>query len=142
MAWDVAIAVSAGACQLFTSWLGWRITMNPLDPRNPKAKKKRTLYEWLFPLVGLAGIFFTGVAAHRVPRERAHFLFEIRPVYTTARGESSWASGEGERRATFLQIDKPLAFNVWFTNVGFGTAVNVSINKDAVIEANISGVSE
>lgn len=116
--------------------------MHPLDPQNPRLRKKRIIYESLFVLAGLLGVFFIGLAAYRAPRERAHFVFGIDATYKNLRGEGSWASGTGERRADFLRIDRPLAFNVGFTNVGPGVAVNTSISKSSIIEPDISPLSE
>ena len=131
MLWDIAVAVAAGICQLLTAWLGWRITMSPIDPEQ---KKKRILYEGLFISAGLLGVFFVGLAAYRTPRERAHLAFQPTATYELAGREFSWASSVGERRAIFLQIDMPLAFNLWYENVGSGPAVNIMARHHAFIE--------
>jgi hypothetical protein len=142
MIWDIVLAVAAGLCQFVTAWLGWRITMHPIRLNDPKQKRKRIFYEVLFSLTGVLGVMCTGVIAYRVPRDRAHFNFNVGTVYKNARGETSWSSGTGERRAEFLQIDAPLAFNVYRTNVGPGTSMNTVGHQYAFIEPDGSPTSE
>jgi hypothetical protein len=47
-----------------------------------------------------------------------------------------------DHRAAFLQINSPLSFNVLYTNVGPGVAVNVAYRRAALVEPNISPTSE
>jgi hypothetical protein len=142
MIWDIVIAVAAAFCQLVTALLGWRITMNPLNPNDPKQRKKRMLYHAMFVSAGLFGVAFIGLAAYRTPRERAHFMFETGATYLGQSSAPSWASGTGERRAEFMMIDKPLAFNVWHENIGPGVASEVKIYKATFVEPEISPISE
>src|SRR2546427_9630633 len=107
MFWDIAISVLAAICQLLTVWLGLRITMNPIDPKDPKLRKKRILYEGSFVLVGVLGVIFVGLAAYRAPRERAHLSIVPSVTYEELGKKPSWLDG-----APFLQINKPLAFNI------------------------------
>ncbi|HXC48268.1 MAG TPA: hypothetical protein VNU20_08235 [Candidatus Sulfotelmatobacter sp.] len=143
MFWDIAVAVAAAACQFVTAWLGWRITTNPLDPIDPKQRWKRTRYHVAFVSTGILGIFFIGYAAYRAPRDRAHLDLRAWPTYQGASGVmSSWASGTGERRAEFLQVNQPLNFNVALVNVGPGVAVNIKSSKGIFIEPGVSPLSE
>lgn len=143
MIWDVAIAIGAAVCQFMTAWLGWRITTNPLDPQDPKQGRKRTQYHIAFVTAGVLGIFFIGLAAYRMPRDRAHLQFKVGPTYqNTDVPMGSWSSGTGEHRAEFLQVDQPLAFNIAYTNVGPGVAVNIEPHRGIFIEPGHSPLTE
>jgi hypothetical protein len=142
MIWDIVIAVAAALCQLLTAILGFRITMNPLDPKDPKQRKKRILYNVLFLSAGILGVFFVGLAAYRMPRERAHLGFKTDTTYHGSSGTSSWASGTGERRAEFLLVNSPLAFNLWYTNLGPGVALNITNRSGLYIEPDQSSSSQ
>jgi len=116
------VAAAAGTCQLLTAWLGWRITMYPID--QGQKREKELFYEGLFISAGLMGVFFVGLAAYRAPRERAHLAFQPAATYYEVGGTGvSWVSSIGEHRATFLQVDMPLSFNLVYLNAGSGTAV-------------------
>jgi hypothetical protein len=138
MVWDIAIAVAAGLCQLLTALLGWRITTNPLDLNDPKQRRRLNLYNALFVSAGVVGVFFIGLAAYRVPREHAHFAFQTQTTYQGPSSIPSWSSGTGERRAEFLMVNSPLAFNLWYTNVGPGVATDVKTYGASFIEPDNS----
>jgi len=142
MVWNIALAVAGGLCQFVTAWLGWRITIHPIDLGDPKQRRKRILYEILFVLVGVLGVVSVGVIAYRVPRDHAHFIFSLEPTYRNINGKTSWASGTPDHRADFLQVNRPLALNVWHKNVGPGVAVNVQHHDGSFIEPDISAASE
>jgi hypothetical protein len=59
MLWDIALPVLAAAAQGLTGFLGWRVTVDGVQPDRKK------LYEWLFALATLAGIVSIGIAAYR-----------------------------------------------------------------------------
>jgi len=114
--------------------------MYPIDQGQ---KRKKIIYEGLFISAGLMGVFFVGLAAYRAPRERAHLAFQPAATYYEVVGqEFSWVSSIGEHRATFLQVDMPLSFNLVYLNAGSGTAVNIIGRHHTFIEPNISPTSE
>jgi hypothetical protein len=141
MLWDISIAAAGGLCQFLTAWLGWRITMHPIDLNDPKQKRKRILFECSFILAGVLGVVCVGAIAYRAPREHAQLLMWPGPSRTYNNLPVSWA-GEGEHRATFLQINEPLAFSVSWTNVGTGPGWGGLSRLHTFIEPDISGPSE
>src|SRR6266446_7679523 len=129
MFWDISIAVGASVTQLTTAYLGWRMTVNPIIPKDPTQKRKRTIYEGLFIFSGLIGVFLVGLAAYRAPRERAHLAIIPDATYGEPGKPPSWSGG-----AAFLQVNKILAFNLIYRNVGAGSALNVTLHKYVLIE--------
>lgn len=137
---DISLAVLIGICQFVTAWLGWRVTLNPIDPNDPKQKKRRRVYQSLFIAAGLSGIALIALTAYRLPRDRAHLSFGIFPTWGGP--NASWASGPVDHRAGFLHVNEPLSFNVLYTNVGPGVSANIAYRKAAFIEPDISTTSE
>jgi hypothetical protein len=134
MFWDICIAVAASATQLITAYLGWRMTVNPIDPKDATQKRKRIIYEGLFLAAGFLGVVLVGLAAYRVPRERAHLAVVPEPTYLHKPND--------EYPVPFLMVNMPLSFNVRYTNVGNGTAVNLGSRMHVFIEPDISTTSE
>src|SRR5205823_4199582 len=119
---------------LITAYLGWRMTVNPISHKDPTQKRKRTIYEGLFVSAGLVGVFLGGLTAYRSPRERAHLAFQPVAAYEITGTSFSWASGPVDHRASFLQVDQPLAFNIWYLNVGSGPAMNIMGRSHTFLE--------
>lgn len=146
MVWDIVIASAAGLCQLITALLGWRVAVNPLDPNNPQHRKRRLWFNALFIVVGLLGVALVGLGAYRMPRDHAHLAYRMRPLYYQGpinRADIvNWASGPDGHRAEFLEINQPVGFNVVYTNVGSGVAVNSRCYKAAFVEPDISPSSQ
>jgi hypothetical protein len=67
---------------------GWRVTMHPLDPSDPKQKRKRIHYELMFLVFGVTRILLVGLAACRSTGTCAYDISTAFYLRDTLRGES------------------------------------------------------
>jgi hypothetical protein len=120
---DISIAVGAALAQFGTACWGWQVAAT--DPAlTPREKKK---YTRRFMLTGVVGIVLVGWAAYRGGRtERAHFA--IRP-------------GTALQPIPFI-ANKNLLLNIYYQNVGTGTAYNFLHAERAYIENDDTIISQ
>jgi hypothetical protein len=146
MFWDIFIAVAASVMQFVTAFLGWRITLNPISPKDPNHRRKKILYTSSFLIAGAIGVGSVGLAAYRTPREHAQLLIGY-PAPNRAQVPdpfgvtASWGH-DIQHGATFLQVDSPLAFNIWWSNVGTGPGWDGSERAHVFIEPDGAPSSE
>ena len=123
MAFNIALAALAALSQLGNAFMGWKVTGKTLSSRQQK------IYDALFIIIGVVGIVAVGLIAYRSSRqERAHFAFQIENAYTG----TSKSAGKVIPYSWFV-INEPLAFSVYQTNVGSGSAYNVDVHTHAFL---------
>lgn len=129
MKWNIVLAIAAALAQLVSAWLGTKVTSRKLSI------SRQRWYDFVFWCVGLIGVAAIGSMAYRSGRqERAHFSWRV-TVPTLA---TSFPVNISE----VLFVNRPIAFNVYYKNVGTGSARQARPYSRSSTQEEASPISE
>jgi hypothetical protein len=112
--WTFALALLAGGAQLFTAYLGYAVTVEPITANE---KKRKFWFKFMFVVAGVLGLFATAIATYDGQQTIENLRWAYRPDI----------KGQARYKTTVLEAGHPIQVHVTMVNAGAveGKAIKV-----------------